>query len=401
MPDSMHSHETLTNDDNAGAATLDARYVHDLAGMALPDVPRGRHFRPARLRQPGQGVNGGLGVFSVVLGLTQLLAPDALARLVGVPPTRRTRATMRALGVRELTSGAGVLTNGKPAPWLWGRLAGDVLDIALLSSAVGRRRDDRTRAGRALMAVAGVAAIDYLAARNSQRRQQLFDSVEPEATVSGPLEYGPPETTASGTGHSSAMTNEEMGHVSTDAVKAQQAGHRKVRSVVTINRGADALYEYWRDFENLPNFMKHLDSVTTTGEGRSHWVTRAPGGTQVEWDAEIVADVPGELIAWQSLPGSTVHNAGTVRFIPVPAERGTEVHVDLDYDPPGGALGVAVAKLFRAEPGQQIRDDLRAFKQVMETGEILFARKPERLESEQKGIGAILDSPDDAQEVRG
>ena len=399
MLESEQVNETSAAGSHRGTTRMKASRVHDLAGMALPDVPQGRHYRPAQLRQPGQGVADGLGVFSVLLGLTQLIAPDAIARLVGVPPSSRSRATMRVLGLRGLTSGAGVLSNGTSVPWLWSRLAGDVLDVALLTAAVGRRHDDRTRASRALMAVAGVAAIDYFAARTNHRTQQLFDSVEPEATVSGPLEYGAPDIAASGTGNAQT-TNEEIGHLTTDAVTARRAGHRKVRSVVTINRSASELYAYWRNFENLPNFMKQLASVTTTGEGRSHWVTRGPGGTQVEWDAEIVADEPDALIAWQSLAGGDVRNAGTVRFIPVPSERGTEVHVELDYDPPGGALGVAVAKLFRAEPGQQIRDDLRAFKQVMEAGEVLFARKAERLEGEQQGLGALLPTPQRAQEVR-
>jgi uncharacterized membrane protein len=163
-----------------------------------------------------------------------------------------------------------------------------------------------------------------------------------------------------------------------DAIEATGEGLRKVRHAVTINRTASELYAFWRDFENLPVFMRHLESVMTLEGGRSHWVTRGPGGARVEWDAEIVADVPGELIAWQSIPGADVRNAGTVRFIPVPAGRGTEVHVELDYSPPAGSLGAVVAKLFRAEPGQQVRDDLKAFKQVMEAGEILYASVTDR-----------------------
>lgn len=143
-----------------------------------------------------------------------------------------------------------------------------------------------------------------------------------------------------------------------------------VKAAITVYRPAEEIYRYWHDFENLPRFMKHLEAVQVTAEGRSHWQATAPAGATVEWDAEIVDDRPNELISWRSLPGSTVDNAGTVRFSPAPGDRGTEIRVALSYDPPGGALGAIVAKLFGEEPGQQVHDDLRRFKQIMETGEI-------------------------------
>ena len=142
------------------------------------------------------------------------------------------------------------------------------------------------------------------------------------------------------------------------------------RTAITINAPADDLYRRWRDFEQLPTFMDHLKSVTTTGEGRSHWVAKAPAGTSVEWDAEIVEDVPDRRIAWRSLAGATVENSGSVRFEPAPGDQGTEVYVEIDYRPRGGALGTVVAKLFGEEPNRQIGDDLRRFKQIVETGEI-------------------------------
>ena len=143
-----------------------------------------------------------------------------------------------------------------------------------------------------------------------------------------------------------------------------------VERTVTINAQPDDLYAYWRNFENLPNIMQHLESVTMDSDGRSHWVAKAPLGASVEWDAEIVEDQPGEQIAWRSLADAQVQNAGVVRFRPAPPGRGTEVLVTLDYTPPGGVLGAAVAKLFGEEPLQQVQDDLRHFKQVMETGEV-------------------------------
>lgn len=142
------------------------------------------------------------------------------------------------------------------------------------------------------------------------------------------------------------------------------------RAAITIKAPPEDLYARWRDFEGLPEFMYHLVSVDDRGGGKSHWVAKAPAGTIVEWDAEILDDVPGQRIAWRSVEGSSVDNSGVVRFQPAPRDQGTEVHVELEYSPPGGALGALVAKLFGEEPNQQVSDDLRRFKQLVETGEV-------------------------------
>jgi len=143
-----------------------------------------------------------------------------------------------------------------------------------------------------------------------------------------------------------------------------------VAKSVTINRPRQEVYDFWRALDRLPEFMIHLEAVTTGPGGRSHWVAKAPGGS-VEWDAEITEDQPGELLSWQSVEGADVANGGSVRFADAPADRGTEIHVALHYDPPGGTAGAMVAKLFGEEPSQQLLDDLRRFKQVMETGEVV------------------------------
>lgn len=143
-----------------------------------------------------------------------------------------------------------------------------------------------------------------------------------------------------------------------------------VHHSVAINSPPDALYRYWRDFPNLPRFMDHLVSVQPREGNRSHWVDTAPGGGTVEWDAEIIREDQDALISWRSLPGADVNNSGTVRFKALPAGRGTEVHVTLEYDAPGGQLGAALAKLTGEEPQQQMTEDLRHFKQIMEAGEI-------------------------------
>jgi uncharacterized membrane protein len=143
-----------------------------------------------------------------------------------------------------------------------------------------------------------------------------------------------------------------------------------VQESVTINRPADELYRFWRSFEHLPSFMEHLVSVRQLDQCRSHWVAKAPAGRTVEWNAEIINEIPGELIGWRTLDGSDVISAGSVRFKPAPGDRGTEVRVRLQYDPPGGKLGSTIAWMFGEEPSQTIREDLRRFKRLMETGEI-------------------------------
>ncbi len=139
-----------------------------------------------------------------------------------------------------------------------------------------------------------------------------------------------------------------------------------------INQPAEKLYNYWRRFENLPNFMTHLKSVQMLDASRSHWVAEAPWivGGQVEWDAEMVADEPHSRIAWRSLPGSNVEHHGSVAFATAPGDRGTAVRVEMKYLPPGGKLGQWISKLFGDAPEQQVREDLRNFKRLMEVGEI-------------------------------
>ncbi|WP_250121896.1 SRPBCC family protein [Chroococcidiopsis sp. CCMEE 29] len=144
----------------------------------------------------------------------------------------------------------------------------------------------------------------------------------------------------------------------------------KVEKTVTINKPVAELYRFWHDFENLPTFMRHLKSVKVMSDKRSHWIANAPLGASVEWDADIIEDKENEFISWASVEGADVDNSGFVRFKPAPADRGTEVKVVIEYNPPGGAIGAAIAKLFGEEPEQQIGDELSRFKMLMEAGEI-------------------------------
>lgn len=210
---------------------------------------------------------------------------------------------------------------------------------------------------RILSAAAGVALIGYSYQRNRLR------------SVLVPL--GTSLVARAVTGNcpvSRALGRNTAGRVSarSPVASVQRGQGIKVEQSVIIDRTAEELYAYWRDFENLPRFMNHLESVTTTGQDRSHWAVKGPAGTLIEWDAEIHNEIRNELIAWRSLPGAEVNNAGSVHFRPIAGGSRTLVRVVLSYEPPAGRLGAAVARLFGEEPSQQVREDLRRFKEVME-----------------------------------
>jgi uncharacterized membrane protein len=258
-----------------------------------------------------------LGWFSIGLGLAEILAPRALARVIGVPYRPWLMALM---GVREIASGLGILSGERPKEWLWSRVAGDVLDMSLLGAALASDDSEPIRVEVAAAAVLGVTALDVLAARQ-------HENFQPE----------------------------------------ESAIH--FRKTITINRSPEEVYAFWRNFENLPRFMHNLESVTTTGLTHSHWVAKGPAGKNVEWDAVITEDMPNRRIAWESVEGSEVENAG-VEFETAPGQRGTILRVEMAYRPPGGKLGAAVAKLFGKAPEQEVQGDLYRFKQVLETGHV-------------------------------
>src|SRR5262245_55275296 len=143
-----------------------------------------------------------------------------------------------------------------------------------------------------------------------------------------------------------------------------------VEEVVTVNASADTLFAFWRRLELLPQFMGHLVSVSQLGPNRSRWVAKAPSGRGVEWDAEIVNEIGGELIAWRTVQNASVTSAGSVTFRPEPGGRGTRVHLRLQYDPPAARLRAGIAWLMGHDPAGAIREDLRRFKQLMEAGEL-------------------------------
>ena len=306
--------------------------------LATEIRPRAEATRPyQRLADDDRGTGGEsladfLGYFSIGLGLAEVLAPTLMSRIIGVKrPDERNRSTMRLMGLREISHGVAILSNQQPEKAVWSRVAGDALDLALLGKTLANPDNDRGRTLFATANVLAVTALDIMCAKQLSRQ---------------------PETAA----------NAQM-----------DRGIVRTKRSTTVQCSAEEAYELWHNFENLPRFMRHLESVAVIDDRRSHWVAKAPVGKRVEWDAETIEDRPNELIAWRSLPGADVYNAGEVRFNPAPGGRGTEVRVTLDYRPPLGKLGSKVAMLWREEPGQQVADDLRHFKQVLETGEIVFS----------------------------
>lgn len=284
-----------------------------------------------RERAKGERLARALGWVSIGLGLAALAAPRRVGRLIGVSGEGTSRALLSMVGVRELATGIGILTRHRPSGLLWGRVAGDAMDLALLGgAALQSAKADRGRLALATASVAGLTALDVIGARNVAVDHRLL------------------------------LPARRSKRTLTD-----------VRAAITVNRPPDEVYRFWRDLENLPRFMRHLEEVRSLGGGRSRWKTRAPMGAHVEWEAILVDDRTNELIAWRSVEGSDIDNSGMVRFSPAPGRRGTEIHVELSYRAPAGRVGSAVAKLFREAPEQQVRDDLRAFKQIMETGEVV------------------------------
>lgn len=312
--------------------------------MTATPFSDGRNYaaeRTDRLTQPGMPKSSptrlarGLGWFSIGLGMTELLCPRAIAKISGVP--EKHTGLIRLYGLRKIASGITIFSSRKPAEAVWSRVAGDALDLASLGMAFTSPEAKPGRIAFATANVLAVTALDLMCAKQ--------------------LSTG------------------------------NQGIHAKTSCIV--NRSPDEVYRFWRNFENLPRFMRHLQSVSDLGDGRSRWKTTGPAGMEVEWEATIVADVPGEVITWRSLENSDVDNAGAVRFEEAPGKRGTIVKVNIQYNPIAGVVGATVAKLFGEEPGQQLDDDMRRFKQVLEVGEVVvsdatiggvgyFAQRPAR-----------------------
>jgi uncharacterized membrane protein len=308
--------------------------------MAMRDTSR-EQWRHGPLRDIGaEQLARGLGWFSIGLGLAELLAPRAVARLCG--GEGRHTAMIRMYGLREIAAGLMIFSEGRrPATGMWSRVMGDAMDIATLAAAYASPRTNKAGVAFGTVNVLAVTALDIMCAQELSRQRGDVD----------------------------------------------ETGAVRVSRSIVVNRSPEEVYRFWRDLENLPHFMLHLESVEVTGPRTSHWVTKGPAGTRVEWNAEIDVDRPNEEIGWRSTAGSDVQTTGSVRFEPRPGGRGTIVRVEFTYDIPGGALAATVAKLFNQAPEQQVYDDLRRLKQVLETGEVL------RSDASPEGTGGVKPRP--------
>ena len=285
---------------------------------------------------PGSGTGNveplarALGWFSLGLGFAQLAAPRRVANLIGLPGDEDDQKVMRLVGAREIASGFGILAQSKPTPWLWSRVGGDAMDLALLKSAMDSPRSDRDRVATATMAVLGITAADLLCSTRM--------TAEPNAPY-----------------------------------EALQARDVHATAAVTVQAPIDEVYGYWDGLQSLPRFMNDAASVEITGDRQSHWRLSAPAGMSVEWDAEITESRPNEQISWRTVEGSSVNVEGTIRFRTAPGDRGTQVIFDAHFSPPGGELGKKIAGVFAQALGTKIGNDLRRFKQLVELGEIVHS----------------------------
>lgn len=298
------------------------------SGTAMRGRPRGHELMGGTRRT--DGLTTFLGWFSVGLGALELLAPSTVARAIGVRPTPAWNGLLQLFGVRELSTGAGILKNPTSKEWVGMRVGGDALDLVTLGVALSQSvHPARTLA--AMGVVLGATLLDVVGTERAAERRKLrprMPATKPEPVV--------------------------------------------LRSI-TVGRPVGEVYAFWNDFTNFPRFMRHVESVEILDDKRSRWRATGPGGTRAEWVAEIVERRDGELIAWQTVDEPTLYHSGRVTFRAAPRDEGTVVTVEMRYAPPGGTLGAALLKLFRKEPGQQIIDDLRRFKQVMEIGEVLYS----------------------------
>ncbi|WP_092383696.1 SRPBCC family protein [Micromonospora phaseoli] len=271
---------------------------------------------------------------SLGLGVAQLAASDTVRRISGVDDSPTSRTVVPLVGARELVHAAGLLTSRRKGIWTWTRVVGDAMDLAALGIAIAHRGGRRRRRLVGVTGViVGITVVDLLTAVQATR----------------------PERTGSVRA----------------ARSSREGGSMELTATTTIRRPPPEVYAFWRDLDNLPTFMAHLEEVRATGDHTSHWSASAPFGKNVEWDAEILDEATGERIAWRSTGNADVPNSGTVRFVPAPDGVSTEVHIVMSYDIPGGAVGKAVAKYFGEEPHQQLDDDLRRLKQVLETGQVV------------------------------
>ena len=270
----------------------------------------------------------GLGWFSIALGVAELLAPRVVTRVLGA---QGHESLVRTYGVREIGTGLGILASNDPAPWIWGRVGGDALDVAAVAAAFQGPRKGRVLV--ALAALASVTALDVMCGEQLSRDRGKV-----------------------------GRTGRDVG-AGSDASEVERS--------ITIGKSAEELYRRWRDPQTLAKVMAHFATVHASDNGRLHWRMDSPLGQSLDWDTEAVDDRPGEASGWRSLPGARAPSEGSIRFRPATGGRGTVATLRIRFDPPGGLVGEAVAKFLGGLVPATIADKtLHRFKSLVETGEI-------------------------------
>ena len=271
-------------------------------------------------RQPAQKIARALGWFTLGLGVTEMVAPRAVANFVG----RSWRPSeTRLMGLRKVLAGVGTITGAQWTGRSWARVGGNLLELA-------RSRKSKppvTKMRRSSTAVCAAVAVGALAG--------------------------------------AAIINVKR-------VRAQRDARRAVRhsASTSVNLSPEQCYQYWRDPEKLPTFFKHLKSARDLGDSRAEWVVRGADGKDITWPVEFIEDVPGEVIAWRSTDDSEMTHSGWVRFEPRGTGRGTIVRLHMEYEFPGQLNERMVNQILGYDPGMRLRKALMRFKQLLETGEI-------------------------------
>jgi len=269
-----------------------------------------------------------LGILSLALGAGALLMPTPLSQLTGLQQHRR---LLPFIGLRELAAGIGLLSTRNPTPWLWARVVGDGMDLAtILHSLLSPQNPRRTSAAVTAAVVGAITAIDI---RESVRSRN-----------------------------------------SSGAAYERSAPDALVSASVIVGKSPQECYDFWRDPTNMTRISPMVESVTVVDERTSRWLIRSPLGNKIEWDCKITGETRGQRISWRSVDGGGLYHAGVVRFEPSTGNRGTLVSTSVHFRVPGGPAGIGLAKLLGANPRSEIREDLRRFKQLLETGEIPTTR---------------------------
>lgn len=259
-----------------------------------------------------------LGYVGVGIGIAELLMPRAVAQTTGLPPR-----LVRKLGTLEIITSAGILLRPQQSAWRWSRVAGDLFDLYLLAKSGRLLLNNRLPIITALLA--GMTALDVLAAIDSGQQN----------TTQSDLRSG-----------------------------------IRIHKSLSVQRTAEECYRFWRNFENFPQFMHYVQSVQVVDTTHTHWRFRTPQGQQVEWTIELFSDIPSQQLGWRTLADAPIEHVGIVKFSPAYGNTSARLDIEIIYKKSVGKTDHALSQLFAEAPSEQWDEDLRRFKQLIETGEI-------------------------------